>query len=154
MTAKDRWHLKLCLQLLVFLKIGCIYPSGKKAEKIKKICLLLINLTKFEMISIFTCHFFIVCHWKPFYQVFQTIPVGRNFSKLLQRETSKPVLRACMLFFKRTEAEHGNSLVKNLCVFLPDILYSEDSFQPFKGLHCPLHGAVLLMKIEGNTSTP
>lgn len=97
---------------------------------------------------------FIVCHWKPFYQVFQTIPVGRNFSKLLQRETSKPVLRACMLFFKRTEAEHGNSLVKNLCVFLPDILYSEDSFQPFKGLHCPLHGAVLLMKIEGNTSTP
>lgn len=102
----------------------------------------------------FTCHFFIVCRWRPFYQVFQTIPVGRNFSELLHRETSKPILRACMLFFRRTEAEHGNSLFKNQCDFLPGLLYSEDSFEPFKGFHFQLHGAVLLMKIQGNTSTP
>jgi len=59
-----------------------------------------------------------------------------------------------MLVFRRSEAEHGNSLFKNRCDFLLNLLYSEDSFEHFKEFHSPLHGAILLMKIEGNASTP
>lgn len=132
----------------VFLKNGCICLSGEKKGRDNKDNFPVAYKPCESWIDFhfFTCHFFIVCHWRPFYQDLQSIPVGRNSSELLERETSKLVLRACALFFRRTEAEGGNSLFKNRCGFLPELLYSEAVSEPFKGLHSPLHGAVLRVK--------
>lgn len=72
-----------------------------------------------------------------------------------RREHQNYSLEQMLFFFfsRRIEAERGNPLFENQCGILPDLLYSEDSFEPVKWLHFPLHGAVLLMNTKGNTST-
>lgn len=74
-----------------------IFVDGKKMKISRKMICLLSITYKIGNNFYLWMSVFIVCHWRVFYQVFQTISLGRNFLELLQREISKTHLECVRL---------------------------------------------------------